>query len=138
MLSAATSPRTVLVLITAVESDALNDVTVTYSVSSVTLHVWVSQKTCFTLVIPRAITQEEQLVLIERDEVIWLSDAVMVPREKDVVFAKEEFDEDGTDEARLDISMEGSHFSTYLIGPPRLRERPERKGIEGKEMSPSG
>ena len=87
-LREAASPRTVVVLLIAVAFDPLKDVTVTYSVSSVALHVSVSQTTCCKPWTSTAITQEEQLVLMEREGVISL-DAVMVPEGRDVVFAKE-------------------------------------------------
>lgn len=66
----ATSPRTVLVLVTAVKFDPLNDVTLKYLVSSMTLHGFENQNTWFKPGLSAAITQEEQLALAESDDVI--------------------------------------------------------------------
>ena len=135
-MSAATSPKTVLVLFTAVALDPLKDVTVTYSVSSVVLQVPVSHRTCCNPWISTAITQDEQLVLVKR-EVSLLGEAVMLPEEKDVVFAKEGLDGDVADKAGLDITTNWRYFFAYLIGPLTQREKAGSKGAEEKKTSTS-
>ena len=131
------SPRTVLVLVVAVKLDQLNDVTVTYSVSTVTLHVWEAQKICCKPAASTAITQDEQLVFSEREEVIWLGDEVTVPEEDFVVFANEGIDGEETDESRSGIGLKGICFFTYLTGPPRLRGGPGPRRVRRKRTAPS-
>ena len=121
-MSDATSPRTVLVLVIAVALDPLKVVTVTYSVSIVVLHVSVSQITCCKPKVSTAITQEEQLVLIERPEVIWLGDALIVPEGRLVLFVKEDFVEDGTEQIVSGFRMEESYPFTYWTEQPKLHE----------------
>ena len=61
--------------------------------------------------------------MVDRAEVIRLGDALIVPEGKIVIFVKEGFDENGTEEIILGIDTEESCFFTYLIGRPRLHEQ---------------
>lgn len=106
----------------AVAFDPLKDVTVTYSVSSVTLHVSVNHTTCCKTWKSSAITQEEQLVLTRGEEVIRLGDAVMVPEENDVVFAKEELDRDIASKANLDLATKGRSLCLPEMAIEPVRE----------------
>ena len=90
-------PRTVLVLLTAVGFDPLKDVTVTYSVSRVTLHVSENQKIWFRPPASTAMAQDEQLLLVEIEDELWLGAVVMVLW---IGFVVEEFTGYGTGEVR--------------------------------------
>ena len=82
-------PRTVLVLVAPVAFDPLNVVIVTYSVSSVTLHVELYQNICFSPGLSSAITQAEQLASTAIEEGNGVGALVIVPEEivVDIEFA---------------------------------------------------
>lgn len=129
-------PETILVFVTAVALEPLNDVTMRYSVSTVTLHVWENQKICCKPPASTAITQDEQLVLIAR-EAVRLGDEVMVPEVKDVVFANEGVDGEVTERSRLDVDPRDINSFAYLPAPPRLREGQGLRRVEREKTAPS-